>query len=90
MAEPRYRIYLFQDGVICGVIGGAVAWLMGAPIALWGLLSVLAGPLSILAITIALDQLPFAVPGRGAGAHEFAVYAAIVAVAITVWRMAGG
>ena len=89
MAGPPPRVFLFQDAIICGMIGGAVAWALGEPFTLWAMLSALAGPLVILAASRALDALPFALPYREEGAHEFAVFAVLAALAVLLWKIAG-
>ncbi len=89
MAKPPAQIHIFQDAVICGMLGGAVAFALGAPFILWAMLCAIAGPLAIFAATLLLDALPLELPYRESGTYEFALFALCVAIAVLVWRMAG-
>ena len=71
---------LFQDALICGVLGGGVASAFGRPFFLWAMLCTFFGPLFILAASRLVPLLPATLPGRRSGTYEFAVFALVVAV----------
>lgn len=71
------------------MIGGTVAFVLGAPFNLWALLCAIAGPLAIFSATLVLDALPVTLPHRQSGAYEFALFALATAIAVKVWKMVG-
>lgn len=89
MAKPPAQLHIFQDAVICGMIGGTVAFVLGAPFNLWAMMGAIAGPLAIFAATYALDALPLTLPYRESGAYEFALFALGTAIAVQAWNVFG-
>lgn len=89
MAKQPAQIHIFQDSVICGMIGGGVAAALGAPFFLWTMLCAIAGPLAIFAATLLLDALPLELPYRDAGVYEFALFALCVAITVLAWKVVG-
>ena len=81
MAKPQPNpTNLFQDALICGVMGGAIAAALGRPFFLWSMLSTFVGPLFILAASRLVPLLPESLPGRRSGTYEFAAFGLVVAV----------
>lgn len=81
---PPNPTNLFQDALICGVMGGAIAAALGRPFFLWAMLCTLVGPLFILAAARLVPLLPETLPGRRSGSYEFAAFALIVAVLVVI------
>lgn len=89
MAKPPTQLHIFQDALICGMIGGTIAYMLGAPFNLWAMLCAIAGPLAIFATTLVLDALPVTLPYRASGAYEFALFALATAIAVQGWMLFG-
>lgn len=83
MFQPPFNTgYLFVDSLICGMMGGTIAWLLGEPLPLWAMLSALFGPVFILWASRLTYLLPPILPGRQSGTYEFAAFALCVAILV--------
>ena len=89
MSKPPAQLHIFQDALICGVIGGVVAFLLGAPGTTWAMLCAIAGPLSIYFATLALEKFFANLPYRESGVYEFALFALATAVAVRLSQFMG-
>ncbi|MFP3920075.1 MAG: hypothetical protein ACLFPA_02615 [Dichotomicrobium sp.] len=72
----------FHDAVICGMIGGGVAWLLGASFVLPAMLSALLGPLFVRGLPALFPswELP---PG---GWQVFTGWAVLVAIVVLLYQ----
>ncbi len=79
--------YLFQDSLICGAMGAAIAYLLGAHLFAVAMLCALIGPIFILWASRVLRAARLDLPGRESGTYEFGAFAVCVAVAIVGYRL---
>lgn len=64
MQEPsQNQSSILADAAICGVIGGTIAYATGEDIQTWAMLSVVAGPLFVLLVSMLTDMLADMLPG---------------------------
>ena len=88
MQQPSHNDgYLFEDSIICGAMGGAIAYLLGAHLFAVAMLCALFGPIFILWAARALRSVRLDLPGRESGTYEFAAFAVCVVVAIMGFRL---
>jgi hypothetical protein len=80
---------LFVDALICGVIGGGLAYALGRPPFLWAMLCTLIGPVFIMFAAHFVASMPSDLPGRESGTWEFAAFALLVAILIAINPFAG-
>ena len=88
MQRPPTRLFIFEDAVICGMGGGAIAALLGAPFIVSAMLCAMAGPLVIFGSNILLDAIPHSLPGREYGVYEFLSFAICVVIAVAIYKLA--
>jgi hypothetical protein len=81
---PPGNANLFQDALICGAIGGGLAWLFGKHLFLWMLLCAMVGPIVVLWAARAIHALPVDLPGKTSGAYEFALFSLLAAILIAL------
>lgn len=79
---PAGNANLFQDTIICGAIGGGIAWLFGRQLFLWMLMSAMVGPVIVLWAGRAVRALPYDLPGKQGGAYEFALFSLLAVLVI--------
>ena len=87
MPPPPPRVFPFEDAVICGMLGGAIAWLLGESFVVSAMLCAIAGPLFIFGASKLLAVLPVSLPGREHGIYEFLLFSICVVVAVTILRL---
>lgn len=81
MQQPQQNTpNMFVDSIICGAIGGGIAWTLGRHLYLWAMLSAIVGPLFILFASLLVEAMPEDLPGKYSGTYEFAIFAAAVAI----------
>lgn len=81
---PPGNANLFQDTIICGAIGGGIAWLLGRHLFLWMLMCAMVGPVIVLWAGRAIRALPYDLPGKQGGAYEFAIFSLFALVFIAL------
>ncbi len=86
MPSPPPRSFLFEDAVICGMLGGAIAWLLGESFVVSAMLCAVAGPIFMIVAHKALAALPVSLPGKEARVYEFLLFAICVALAVPYLR----
>lgn len=72
----------FHDAVICGMIGGGVAWLLGTSFVLPAMLSALLGPLFIRGLLALFPSWEL----TSRGWQVFAGWAVLVAIAVVIYQ----
>jgi len=88
MQKPPTRIFIFEDAVICGMIGGAIASLLGEPFIISAMFCAIAGPLVIYRARILLDVIPISLPGKDYGIYEFLLFAICVVILVAIYKFA--
>ena len=86
MPTPPPRIFPFEDAVICGMLGGAIAWLLGESFVVSAMLCAVAGPIFIFGASKVLAALPVSLPAKDYGVYEFLLFSICVALAVPFLR----